>query len=213
MAGRRRDQVSDPIEAEMEVRGRVLHRDKLVARSLAWVMLALSVFFIGASLAYALGWGAQVSPLAKAATFLLAPLGPFVLLTRTVLRTLVTTEELTIRWGLWGPRIPLASLTKVEVVSSEEVRKRQRKQRTHVYHPGHFTEPVWIEWELDGKTQAAVLGSNEPQTLLAAIEEGRRVGSRVAPVEAIAGELDETALEEAHLGEEDHSRSRARHVD
>lgn len=201
----RRLHPTDPIEAGMESPGRVLHRDKLVARSLALIMAACTLFFGVAAVVFALGGGAGVPLVSRILTFVLLPLFPLVGLTRSVVRTLVTSEEVQIKWGLWGPRIPLAAITRCEALTTEQIRTEQglagpklaldadrkgawRSSSYHLYAPGHFTEAVWLEWTGDdGKPQRAILGSEAPKVLAAAIESARRArgGERIAAMSEV----------------------------
>jgi hypothetical protein len=204
MAGEtRRTGATDDYEAGMDVEGTVLHRDKLVARGLALAMLIGTIGFTAASIALAMGWGAEINFLSRLLTFVLTPLFPFVLLTRTVVRTVVTTEELQIQWGLWGPRIPLSAIRSVEVIPSERVRAEQKKRAIELYVPGHFEEAVCVEWrDESGKQRTALVGSEDPRGLASAIEEARaKKGVRVATADPIAdAEREAEAEVEAEEG-------------
>lgn len=194
----------------MATRGRVLHRDKLVARGLALIMAVSFVFFLAASIAYAMGWGKDINVVSRALTFLLTPLFPFVLLTRTVVRTAVTTEEVVVEWGLWGPRIALGSITNVEVVTAADVKTKAGllvsttavKGQTgyELYCPGTLTEAVWLEWTDEKGPHRAVVGASDPKTLARAIQEARATRLRVA--DPARAEVEQEAEAEAEAAAE-----------
>lgn len=170
----RRRLASDGFERVMETHGRVLHRDKQVARNLALIMLLCTLCFGALSVAYALGWNAHASLPLRLVTWLTTPLFPFVLLTRTVVRTVVTDEELLVQCGLWGPRIPLASLTRCEVVSLAQLKAElASRKRFELYAPGSFDDAVVVEWVDGGKARAALVGASSPTTLVAAVREAQ----------------------------------------
>src|SRR5260221_10335304 len=98
---------TDPVEAGMPLTGSVIHREKVIARGLAVVCLAMFLFFGAASIAYLSGWKPDTLLLAKICTYGMVPLSLWVGLTRTVLRTAVTTSEIHVTQGLPERRIPI----------------------------------------------------------------------------------------------------------
>lgn len=199
--GASRTQPTDEIEAGMEVRGRVLHREKLVARGLALTMALCTLLFGAAAVVFALGHGAGVPLISRVLTFVLLPLFPIAGLLRSVVRTLVTTDAVQVLWGLWGPRIPLSAITRCEVWTAERIRTEAGARRTgyQLLAPGSFSEAVWIEWtDEEGAPQRAVVGSQAPALLVAAIEGARLArGLRVKAADEaeIEGEEEDAAAE------------------
>ena len=207
----RRIESADEFESAMETGGRILHRDKKVSRSLALIMLLSTVLFLAASVAYALGWGADVSTFWKVLTYALTPLFPYVLLTGTVVRTVVTTREVQVKLGLWGPRIAVETITSCEPLTSEQIRQRQqefmrsthdgpakRRRKFWLLVPGRFTEAVWLEWtDSDGTAHAAAVGSDDPGALAAAIQDARQAdgGVRIETDPAQDGASEEELAE------------------
>lgn len=212
-------QPADAFEASIETRGEVLHRDKVVSRSLALIMLLCTVGFLAASIAYASGLGAEVSTLAKVLTYALTPLFPFVLLTRTVLRTVVTTEEVSVKWGLWGPTIPVGSITACEHISKEQMRREgtfapqlliedaagTTRRIADVQGPGNFEQSVLIEWvDASGSARTVLVASEDPVGMVAAIRQARRRAQTIRPASAgdeaeLTGEDDDEAVTEDEL--------------
>jgi hypothetical protein len=183
---------TDAYEETMTGDGQVIHRAKMASRALAIAMVLCTIGFGAASIAYALGWGANVSFLAKLLTFALTPLFPFTLLTRTVVRTLVTTKEVRIQQGLWGPRIPIESITRCEVLTPAQIRKERGFE---LYSPGSFEQIVAIGWtDETGKARKVIVGSDDPPALAAAIQQARSSGARI---EAAANEAAADAEAEA----------------
>jgi len=221
----RRIQSTDDFETTMETRGKVLHRDKLVARRFALIMLLSTVVFLPASVAYALGWGADVSSLAKIITYVLTPLFLYLLLTGTVVRTVVTTEEVHVKWGLTGPRIPIETISRCEPVTAEQSREEQRqlklkpsnddpdkrpRRKFRLYSPGNYTEAVWLEWtDSDGTAHAAVVGSGHAASLSSAIQDARHAHGELR-IEADSPPVEASEDEMAQLEEETDEASEAR---
>jgi hypothetical protein len=169
---------SDPVEAAMSVEGTVLHREKVVSRLLALISLGLLVFFGAASFAYLRGWAPQTSLFAKLCTYAMVPLGLYVGLTRTVLRTVISSHEIHVTQGLPGRRIPLEAIT-----SCQTFGPGKRAPRGELFSPG--SSGVVVEWtDTAGKARCTLIGSNDPEGLLAVIERARR--GRTSRVRAVA---------------------------
>ena len=73
----------------MSVDGSVLHREKVVGRSLALIAAALVLFFGGVSIAYLSGWRPETPMLFKVITYLMVPLGLYVGLTLSLIATVI----------------------------------------------------------------------------------------------------------------------------
>src|SRR5438045_4008098 len=99
MSDRHRIAPTDPVEAEMTATGDVLHREKVVARNLALLCLLLCLGFSAASIAYLRGWQPNVPAIFHWLTYALVPFFAWIGLTKTVLRTVVTTREVHVQQG------------------------------------------------------------------------------------------------------------------
>lgn len=165
--------------------GRVIHRDKVVARGLALMMVIYGAVFTALCVAIWMGAFPTMSLFSKALVPPLAVLFWVTGLTRTVLRTLVTTEEVHIQQGLWGPRIPIASITGCEVIAY----KAGNIPRGVLLHVPSARERVVRLDFTDAKAQArtAVIAANDPDLLAAKIDEARRVSSVRLRVEGDRG--------------------------
>jgi hypothetical protein len=175
----------------------VLHREKLVARLLAAIMALCTVGFVAASIAYLLGWRAgETSALLRYLTYVITPLFPFVGLTLAVVRTVVTTKEVRVDQGLWGPRIPIRAIRVCSVWAGPPVPKG-----AHVLMPTG-TKAVLLEWEVQGKTQRALIGSNDPAALVQSIERARGAGTEPEASETgDVGREGRDVLDQADAGE------------
>lgn len=199
---------SDEHEKGMVMHGRVQHRDKLVARGLALGMLIGFASCLAASIAIAMGWGANIHIVPKVLTFVMTPLFLFALLTRTVVRTAVTSEELAIEWGLTRRRIPLSAISKVEVLDVAQVRERA-PGGYELHCPGGFTEAVWVEWSDSTSPRRALVGAADARGLMHAIEAAR--GKRVRVDASVVTAADERRDAQAEA-EVDEAASHARSV-
>ncbi len=211
-------QTKDDFETKhIDTRGTVLHRAKSASRGLALGMLALTVAMLIWGTVLALGLRPQLSLLHHILPWLIAALGIFVGLTRTVVRT-VTTEEVRVMWGLWGPRIPIEAITKCQVTPT-----KPPITGAELYAPTLGADVLLLEWVDDrSKARKAIIGADDPHSLAASIQEARagRPGARIEKAsdsdthtEAEQAELEEAAeqaeLEEA-MEQEDHDEHDAR---
>jgi hypothetical protein len=91
--------MADEYEAKnIAAGGEVLHRDKVVSRLTAFACLAMAMLFG----ALAVGGAVQGSTGSAIGLGIVALLSAFLALTRSVLRTVITHEDVRIHWGLWG---------------------------------------------------------------------------------------------------------------
>jgi hypothetical protein len=189
---------SDAVEAEMPVEGAVLHREKVVARSLALICVALTIFFGATSVAYLSGWKPETSLLVRLLTYAMVPLGVFTGLTRTVLRTAITTREIHVAQGLSERRIALGNITACEVFTPGK-----QPVRAELFSPGP-ARGVLVDWtDGPGKTRRTLIGSDDPAALAATIEDARGMfprGLRVVP--PAAGEQQAPVDEVSEVVEE-----------
>jgi hypothetical protein len=188
----------------MPGKGDVIHRSKQVSRLLAALLIVPAIFstIAGATVAAGLAAG---TPAALGLVFLAAAIGfVFLALTLSVLRTVVTSEEVHVQYGLWGPRIPVRAIRKAKVVKYDVVRYggwglKYRKGSWAYTMPGH-PNVVELEWEEDGKTKHAVVSSEDPEMLARKINQARAV--RIATGDTSSDEEQSEAEQEALAAEE-----------
>jgi hypothetical protein len=169
---------NDPVEESMG-EGTVLRRDKVVARSLALICLAMFLAFGVASIAYLKGWQADKPAIFRFITYGLVPLMAWVGLTKTVLRTVVTTSELHVAQGFRELRVAIASITACRLFGNERV-----QGGTDLYFP-KGPGGILVEWrDATGKARKALIGSDDPTALLAAVERARGGAGRVRVTDA-----------------------------
>jgi hypothetical protein len=188
---------TDPVEAEMGT-GTVLRRDKVVSRKLALICLAMFIGFLATSIGYMRGWGAERSAFTHWLTYLLVPFVAWIGLTKTVLRTVVTTSEIHVSHGFRGTHIPIASITKCLVFEGERA-----PRGTEVFSPAGL-RGMWVEWTgAGGIDRMTMIGSEDPVALVASVEEARRalgararIGDGPQPVVETSPASDEVSADE-----------------
>lgn len=141
--------MKDEFEARhMRDEGRVVHRDKRVSRWQFALMASIGVLVMVFAGYLAAINGASPKPLpAVALPFVVAALASLGLmfvgigLVFSVVRTIVTERHVHVKYGLWGPRIPLASIRSCKVVAYNWTAFggwgiRQGQEGTWAYVPG-----------------------------------------------------------------------------
>lgn len=182
---------TDPYEASVtEGAGPVRHRDKHVARLAAALMVPLALLMLVASAAVATGADPAAPPAAA-----LIPFGVFlwtawVILTRTVVRTAVTSDAVIVQWGLREHRVPLGAITACEA-------KARAGGPTVATGAGWalFADrgSVALSWRDGGVTKSLLVPAADPPTLAAEIEAARAArgtGVRVAADGAAPAEAE-----------------------
>lgn len=212
----------DRFEAEnMHDGSRVLHRDKKVSRWMALALIIPGLFTYGIATFVALVNSTSDKPLPAAAlpivVALLAALATtFIVLglVFAVLRTIVTEEALHVKYGLWGPRVPLRAIRSCKVVPYDwtdyggwGIRRGRDGSWAYVVSGN---EAVEILYEEDGAIRRILVGGEHPKDT--AIEVNRalralekpRVAARPSPIErefesdqAEVSEAEDLAVEEA----------------
>lgn len=212
----------DEYEASIAAPGEVVHRDKLVSRLLAWVCLAMMLLSFGAA-AGGLSDGAPIGVgLGVGAVGLLFL---FLGLTRTVLRTVVTTSDIRVQWGLWGPRIALPSVKAVSVRHDYsrqaliEAMREPGSPRIEMFAlppSGPILDLAWTDAE-SGRARRAWLGAGDAAALCEAIRRGVAAQApspaRIAGAmkgERIAGAAAQEEAEEAAGVEEEEEEALSR---
>lgn len=181
---------ADAYEAEyMSGGGQVFHRSKVIARKLAVILLSLGVLmgvFSVASFAFAPVF-ASVMILAGALFTIFCGLG------LSVLRTHVTSEELHVQYGLWGPRVPIVAITACNVIPYDWKRfggwgLKRSVDGTWAYTPTLVDRVVSIGWTDDkGKTKKAVFAAKDPDAVVAAVRRARALATGAEKVRVAAG--------------------------
>lgn len=159
--------------------GDVIYREKVVGR-LPWDLALLSPGALGLAviLPMMIADGAPIAAVATATALTAVPTGLMWLLFRT-LRVAVSTENVHIQFGVWGPKIPIASITSATAVKYDwkayggfGIKYRNGEW---IYNmAGDDRMAVRIEWT-DGETNKVTLvSSRDPATLAEAINKARR---------------------------------------
>ncbi len=209
----------DEYESEyMPGGGQVLHRSKLVARRLALLMLTLGVLMGGLAVVSFFN-----APLFAAIMLSFGSLTMlFVSLGLSVMRTKVTSEELHVQYGLWGPRVPITALTSCNVIPYDWKKFggwgiKRSMDGVWSYTPTMVERVVAISWTDDkGKTKKAVFAAEDPDSVAAAIRRARTQPVATAPnkvrvsAEAAADDGIVDAEFEEHETEQPNSTARTR---
>ncbi len=115
----------------------------------------------------------------------------FALLSGTfaVLRTVVTNREIIVKYGLWGPRIPLDAITTCEVVPYEwgkfggwGIRRGLGGGWAYVPASGDVFE---IAYTGKGKNNRVQIGANNPQRIASEIQHARQATHTGLRIDAI----------------------------
>ncbi|MEM6994875.1 MAG: hypothetical protein AAF721_30455 [Myxococcota bacterium] len=175
---------ADRYEAEfMAGEGTVLYRAKARAH---WSLAAL-ILGVG-GIASVAAWAA--APITAAATLVFLTL---LWLLLAVLRVTVSEGAVSIQLGLWGPKIPIASIISAEATTYTFTQFggwgiRISPSRGVMYNmPGDGGNALKIRWRSDGRERTTWVGTREAPELVRAIE--------AAKATAIAGAERTPAIE------------------
>lgn len=156
-------------------------------KAMPWWFFALVGVGVLAGLASAVGSGNPVA-------LLTLPLLVAAMLALAMVRVVVTREHLHVQLGLWGPKIALASITKIEAMDYPFLRYggwgiRRGIDGSWAYStPGGNGRGVRIEWRDGDKQKVTFVSSNEADELARTVLElqGHNVtsGVRVDATEA-----------------------------
>lgn len=158
--------------------GEVLLRDKTVSRlSLALVGIPALVSW-GAAAAIAFGADPSASPV-----FALIPVSAGLVLTAcaalfTVLRVVVSTQELHVQYGLFGPRIPIESIESCETIKYEWTAYggwgvRMGSDGSWAYSVPGGSRAVRIRWRKGGESKTTVVTSEQADSIVDAVAQAR----------------------------------------
>jgi len=183
--------------------GEVVHRDKRISRGMAGLLMIPGVFNLVLAAFIAVVNDTASKPLPAAALPLvvaaIAALGLMFIglgIVFAVVRTIVTEHAVHVKYGLWGPRIPLESIRSCKVVDYHWTELggwgiRLGKNGTWAYVPGgkRVVELLYVE----GRTEKRVLvGVGDPDETALQINRARRLrgGESAAREDVAAGEVE-----------------------
>jgi hypothetical protein len=182
----------------------LLHRSKRSSRLMAISMLALALLTGTLAVTTLL----SPAPLAVA----LAMIGSCAVflgcgLLLSVIRVTVTSEDVAVQFGLWGPRVALEAIESCRVVAYDWKRFggwgiKRAWDGTWAYTLSPSAPVVELRWRDGDTTRAAVFNASDPEAVVAAIQRGReaRGGARFA----VEGDV---AAEQAPIEERSRHRS------
>jgi hypothetical protein len=180
-------------EAYMAPSGAVLHQDKRRSRGLAALLLGFSLFALVATVGTMVAPGPVVLPIGMgAATLFLAFCG----VAFSVIRTTVSANELNVKLGLWGPRVPLDAIESCRVVDYDWKKfggfgLKRAFDGTWSYTVSMKDPVVELRWTEKGKQRAAVFSAEDPAAVVAAVQRARELKLAQAAGKRIeAGEAD-----------------------
>lgn len=205
----------DAFEAmEMHDGAPVVHRDKHVSRRMAGFIGAAGLLQIAIAIFVAFVNGSSSKPMPPTmlpvfvASMIAFGIAMMVLgVAVGVLRTVVTKKAVHVKYGLWGPTIPLEAIQSCRVTEYDwtefggwGMRRGMNNSWAYVPKSGPVVEVKYLE---DGKTKRVLIGASDAASTAQAIEAARtkvRVGDVVAEAEAEAERAvaeEEAAIEEA----------------
>lgn len=185
----------------MAAEGAVLLRDKLASRTMAAVtgipalLMPLLALYIGITSGTVV---AAVGPLVAALVL------TFCALTLTVVRTVVTSDEVIVRMGLWGPRVSIDDVVRVRAIAYPAVTyggwgiKRGIDGSWAYTMLGGTDRVVELVYREGDKERRVVFSAERPEAVVTAIQQAQRKGVRVA----VEGETEELTLPEAEAEQE-----------
>src|SRR5688572_20981452 len=185
--------MTDDFTREHMAGGNVVLRDKRVAGGLQVVMLAAtaisSLTGIGGLLALAAGAGGSLGGVAAGVGLGLGAMFGSMWLTGSVLRTVVTEDELHVSGGLPGTRIALGRIQSCRI-GEQHGRLRVGKRyedgmwtSSYLIALGEYVEVIWMDDR--GKARRFLFTPGDPRAVLAAVQERTRARVEVdaAPAE------------------------------
>ncbi len=206
--------MSDPFESKfMADEADVRYRDKRVSRGMAGILAAPALFSWALAVFVAFANASSDKPVPAAALpFVVGAIALFgvgfavLSLTFAVLRTVVTSQSVIVRYGLWGPEIPLSAIVGCKVMDYDftkfggwGLRRGVGGVWAYVPGPGKVVE---IEYEEGGATKRVQIGAEDAARLATEIERAR-TGARVGGARIAENVANEDAL--AELTAEDES--------
>jgi hypothetical protein len=216
----------DEFEAKYMTDGsRVLHRDKRVSRGMAAILAAPGLFTLALAIFIGMANSTSDKPLPESALpFVVGGMALFSVLyfalaiTFAVLRFVVTEHAVHVKYGLWGPTIPLESIESCRVVDYEwtkyggwGIRRGIDGSWAYVASSGPVVEVVYREGK---KQKKALLGAADAASLSASITRARDALASAGVAEAsrarIAGGLEQEEVEPSEVEATSEQAKRAR---
>lgn len=210
--------MADDFEARhMEDGAPVLHRDKRVSRGLALALVIPGLLTIVLAAYVGLANATASKPVPPAALPLVVggvvALGLFLVLLGvvfSVVRTLVTTRAVHVKFGLWGPDIPLAALESAEVVAYDWLRFggwgiKRDAQGTWAYVPSG-DRAVELVYREEGAVRRVLVGVEDPAELVRRIAAAKHDAPRLR----VADETSSDEADDAHPEDAATEKDRAR---
>jgi hypothetical protein len=197
MAGR-----SDDFEArEMHDGSRVLYRDKRVSRLMAALLISPALITTALAIFIPFVNATSDKPVPGAALpFLVAGLLAFSALfvglglVFSVMRTIISEKEVHVKYGLWGPRIPLEHVTSAKPVDYHWTEFggwgiRLGKNNTWAYVPSG-KRAVEIAYRQDGEDKRVLVGTENVEETARQINRAREQQLGGARFEVSAADVD-----------------------
>ena len=168
--------------AEMHDGAVVVHRDKAISRRMSAILAGIGLLPVAITMAILLRMGLANAHfgelgivLAMNAVWAIGFMGMGVAF--GVLRTLVTKKAVHVKYGLWGPTIPLDEIESVRVVPYNwtefggwGIRYGRDGSRAYVPRNGNVVEIIRRE---GAKKRRVLVGAEDPSAVAAAIERER----------------------------------------
>lgn len=200
--------MADEFEARhMQDGAAVLHRDKRVSRGLALALLVpgLLTVLLGGFVGFANATASKPVPAAALPLVVggVVALGLFLMLLGvmfSVVRTLVTARAVHVKFGLWGPDIPLGAIEEAKVVRYDWMQFggwgiKRNAQGTWAYVPSG-DQAVELVYREGGAERRVLVGVEDPAELVRKIAEAKQGAPRLR-VDGGPTEADVAAEEEA----------------
>lgn len=193
---------------------RVLHRDKHVSKFMPIVLggvglfeICLAVFIAFANASSDKPVPAEALPFVVGGVALMGVMMALLGLMFAVVRTLVTEREVQVKYGLWGPRIPLDAIAACSVVDYKWTEFggwgiRLGRGGSWAYVPAGAKRVVELRYREDATDKRVLVGVTDPDEMARQINRARsRIGgARIAESEQEA--IDEALAEEEAAQEE-----------
>lgn len=180
----------------MQAEGHMLVSDKRVSKSMLWILLGVALTLLLGGVGFAVGglWPVAAIWLPLSVLFM------FMALLFPIVRTIVTTEEVNAKYGLWGPRIAHRDIKSCKAVPYEPMTYggygiRLSKGGVWAYVPTGCKEVVELIYDDAGKEKKVLIGAQDARHVADAINRARDVqGIRIADAQ---DETDAVAEAEA----------------
>ena len=178
--------MADQYEADYMTSGdRIVHRDKRVSRGMAAILAIWGPFCWGLALLIGLGNATASKPVPAASLpYVVAGIVAlgfafiFMGVAFSVLRSVVSKDELHVKYGLWGPTIPLRNIHSCTVTDYDWTKfggwgiRRSMSDNSWAYVPGPG-QVVEVQYEEDGEKRTIQIGADNALKLAKEINAAR----------------------------------------